>query len=315
MAKKVYPAIDGKARTAKKMYLGVNGVARKVKKGYLGVNGVARQFFSSGYGPTIPGAYAVPYDPQANFIQRFDPETTTVLSSVTSALVPTNTSRGRVRYQDIPWACVGASGQLMLEVQKISQSGEDAIIKTRVGSVNGDTGALIAIFEENATRMTLAGGVSNYILTRNFGTNVTSKIDLNFRDPETYALVKTGTLTYPSAPRNTTQPSIGGGETRIYASVNIRKTSSVNYVGFTIFDVNTLASMNQQVQTAVQENYGSITQTDDGASVIYMYTRNSYDSSSSFLFNRYFKFDKNSLAQLNAQSVHNSGYGSACIVK
>ena len=59
MAKGAYIGIAGKARKTKKMYIGVGGKARKVKKAYIGIGGKARLFFSSGYGSSIPGLYAI----------------------------------------------------------------------------------------------------------------------------------------------------------------------------------------------------------------------------------------------------------------
>ena len=41
------------------MYIGVGGKARKVKKAYIGIGGKARLFFSSGYGSSAPGLYAI----------------------------------------------------------------------------------------------------------------------------------------------------------------------------------------------------------------------------------------------------------------
>lgn len=145
MAKGAYIGIAGKARKIKKMYIGVGGKARKVKKAYIGIGGKARLFFSSGYGSSAPGLYA---------IDAYDHRRIVKLNAATLAI------ESSVQVSDVNMAggvtCAGGAAGLLWLSPTGNPAVSDAAVNDDAKIIDSRTGAV------QRSLKGLAAGVPGY---------------------------------------------------------------------------------------------------------------------------------------------------------
>ena len=145
MAKGAFFGVAGKARKVRKMYIGIAGKARKVKKAYVGIGGKARLFFSSGYGDSVPGLYA---------IDAYDHRRLVKLNAATLAI------ESSVQISDVNMSsnvtCAGGAAGLLWLSPTGNAAVSDASVNDDARIIDSRTGAV------RRSLKGLAGGVSGY---------------------------------------------------------------------------------------------------------------------------------------------------------
>ena len=239
MAKSIYLGVAGTAHKVKKMYTSIDGKARKVKKGYIGVNGVARQFYSAGYGDAPEGTYALNADADA-MIYSIDPNTMINLGTVASGLAPI-VGRG-TRAQTVMMAAGGCAGEYVLSALETVDVDDSLVKKWRTGIVNPKTGVVSAIFETQAG-LPIRGCISDYIITAGSPAYGVERYNVIFRDPQTFAQLRTADLTFDNAgiSANMGGAPVGGNDKVLYLVHPKKRTSSLQDYYLEKYDVNTLA--------------------------------------------------------------------------
>jgi len=301
MAKRAYLGAAGVARKIKKMYVGVNGKARKVKKAYIGIGGAARLFFSAGYGDAPEGTYALVTEKNST-IYHIDPNTMASLGSVSSGLAPINDTRGGIRDQTIMMAAGGCAGEYVISAMECYVTGDDdANLKWNTGIVNPQTGAAGTRFETRA-QQPVQGAVSSYIVTR--GTSGWQRTAYNaaFRDPVTYAQIKSGNLIFDDASIILAMSGapVGGNDGTVYLVHPQKRTSSLRDFCLERYDLNTLAHQ-ASVNMEHYVQYGAVGNPDIGAGgYLYVFFRQTYPND--FLRQSVMKRDPNTLALVSEVS-------------